>query len=64
MDSDKFKISCVCMNCGKTVDSDIKIEINFVSKMIYWYCTECKSMNHIDINAIKDLNPLPRMRTM
>jgi hypothetical protein len=52
------------MNCGKTVDSDIKIEINFVSKMIYWYCTECKSMNHIDINAIKDLNPLPRMRTM
>ena len=58
------KISCICNSCGKTTQEAVNIELNFSEKCIYWFCVECKTMNKIDFNALKDLVPLPKMRLM
>jgi phage FluMu protein Com len=60
----QINLSCVCEHCAKTVSDNIKIELNFASKIIYWYCPECKQMNEIDFKSLKDLKALPKMRLM
>lgn len=57
-----MKISCVCSFCGKQTDTNISLEFNFLQRKIYWYCGECHKMNNIDFQALKDIQPLPRMR--